>query len=290
MAIQVYYDASNADGGSPPWASHKDYDRLADNLTVSSAEVEDDSDNDEWETPCVENNVQGYVLVSGPYDYYDVIVTMAGISQGIGAKTGTGKVTGGLGWHFNDDKDNTIQKGMYLVGQNIGGAPPVPVNSSYTMRLQNNKRTKVCSCSIAGGIQLAPNPNGNLYVSTRAITTMSWSIQFLFGWSFINISINGGNVTVPVPFDVGGNISSGPLSYSELVSNNVGSLLAGFRTMGGQQINAELVKMDEDFQDPELKRQIGEAASVMENPDIKQKLDRAIERQSKSGAHKKSGG
>lgn len=287
MAIKIYYDVSQSDAGSPWWASHREFDRVADNVTASSSEVEDDADSSEWETPCAQNNVDGYVLISGPHDYYDVIVTVAGTATDIGQKTGTGRVSGGLGWRFTDHNYVPFASGIHAAGSTTGAGTPQAVSAPFPRRIPNNKKVLACSCTVNGGIQIAPNP-GNFYVSTKTLLTMTWSIAFVLAWSHIDVPSGGGVISVPIPFPVGSDVTSGPLSYWELLGENVGAVTGAFRSALAPSGPAKLVRMAEDFQDPELKRQVGEAAQILEDPDVKRKLEQAIERQSKSGRHRGS--
>ncbi len=283
MTIKIYYDASQHDGGSPFWASHKMYDRVADNAIVCSSEVEDDANSTDWETPCVQNSVNGFVLISGPHDYYDVVVTVTGTSTDIAQRTGTGRVTGGLGWRFDDQNGSAFAKGMHKGGSVAGTGTPTAVTGTFLRRIPNNKRVRVCSCSANGGIQIAPNA-GNFYVSTKTLLSMTWSVAFLLAWSYTDVpNGSGGAVTIPIPHGVGTDITTGRISFGEALGENFEVYTRPSR-LGAEAVH--LVPMDYDFQDPELKRSVGEAAQILDNPKVKQKLERAIERQSKSGRHR----
>ena len=260
MPITVFYDSTRSDDGSPPWASHRDFRKLADNLTYTATEVEDDADATAWETPCAQNIVNGLVLIDGPYDAYDVIVGVMGTTNETGTLTGTGRVTGGLAWTITDAQQAPIAKGTLSAQAPPAATRVTPFGASFGMRIPNGVKTRVCGCTTAGGIQISPNP-GSFYASMKSDVIMAWYIQFLMAWIKVP---TGTGAQIPVPFPVvpGGVTLGGDMNwdlYFYLLQRNFGAFFGALT----------LQQATEDFQDPDLKRQIGLAAGVMENPEVR---------------------
>jgi hypothetical protein len=182
MAATVKYDIVNTYGGTPPEASHKSFKLFAANVATTRSEVEDDADDDEWETPCVQNSMVGFAtLTETDFDYVDALVTLWGCAIECGIVTGTGRVVHGLAWHFSDHMTNTLVKGLIRAA----APPPVPktvgVFETWAMRIPTMRRTRVCDAGCAGGLTIAPNP-GSYYVSNVVTIVMAYHVRPINGY------------------------------------------------------------------------------------------------------------
>lgn len=269
MAISIKFKVSHDEGGSPFWASHREFRRIAQNVTASSAEVEDDADSTDWMTPCAQNRVQGHVQITGPYAFYDVIVTVNGTATEIGQQIGTNRVVGGLSWSYTDHLMNPQASGRFLASALPAAPRSTPVAYSYPMfRIPNDTLTLVCTNTIAGGIQIAPSPTFFI-TSVKVVLGMTYSIQFLQAWSWVN----SGGVPVLVPFGVPGGqdvtVGGGEVASLGVAKNPLPALAS-------PALGAALIRMDEDFDEPALKKEIALAADVLEHPPTAQRYEQAI--------------
>jgi hypothetical protein len=205
-------------------------------------------------------------LIDGPYNAYDVVVGVTGLVVEKVKITGAGRFTGGLMWRIRDDKDVPVALGSVRAGGLPAASPnSVPFAASYAMRIPNGIKTQVCVCSSAGGITI-PVSATPFYVSIKVDVTLAWWVQPMVG--LIDV---GGGTGLQVPVRVVGIpgivVPGGDLSFANMLQRNLGVLL------GGTVPNFQ--KATEDFQDPELRKQIGLAADVLELPETQERLEQA---------------
>jgi hypothetical protein len=264
MAITIFYDSSrnSNEDGTPFWASHKEFRKLGPNSVFTATEVEDDADASVTETPCVQNLVDGYVLIDGPYDAYDVIVGVQGLVVEKPTVTGTGRVFGGLTWRITDDKNAAVASGKLAAPLATPVMPTVPFAAAYMTRVPNGKKTRVCGASTAGGITIPPAPTA-FYASAKVDVTLAWWVQPMVAL----IGVGGTGAFAPIPvggipglFEIGGD-----LSFGNFLQRNIGGLF--------NQIFFQ--RATEDFQDPQLRKSIGLAASTLEMPETQERLEQA---------------
>lgn len=255
MPTDIKYDVANSNGGSPWWASHKEFVWLNPNRGRTRSEVEDDADSSDWETPCIQNRMDGFVTIRSDFDYVDANVIVWGRAVESGRVNGNGKVTGGLAWHYSDFKGN-----RFSTGRIDGASPPATpkvtkVYTTYPMRIRNLRKTKVCEATSAGGIQIAPN-SGSFYVSTVVTILMGFVVQPVNGYFH------------------------GHDDSTAFASDDDSLLQASRPTI--------LHKSGEPFYDAQLRKSIGELASAFEGEDMDREVEKIIERESKNGG-KRSG-
>lgn len=253
--VRVRYDMTNTQGGTPFFASHKDFERLKETVALLSGEVEDDASS-KWETPCLSNNVIGYVTIDGPYPVYRVAVTINGsVIEDNTLSVAGGSVKGGLSWTYNDDTGAFIQRGLIQPSPELRVPRVTPVSHSFSVSVPNKVTTKLCSAGINGGIIIAPNQN--LYSSVRVKLYLSYYIQFVNAWASpgrIELFLEEGETTIQ------------KRTIKQEVIEGIGGLLPG-ALFSFVDISASA-----DFQDPELAEQTGLLASAFDAPEVKQRI------------------
>jgi hypothetical protein len=247
MAIQVQYDVVFSEGGSPRSQSFRGSRRGAVNSGAINVRLLAPADSSDWQTPCGQNRLDGYVTISGEASFYGVVVNVSGAVTERGQLRGTGTATGGLSWAYNDDKETIFANG-HLNATAVPPPPTVktsPVAGAYSMIIPVNQRTKVCSCSIAGGLRLAPR-NTAFIASVEVTASLMYVLQFAN--AFLNFSEAFRTVRVPftIPPDV--RVVRGPTEFIDLE--------AFFSRTSSN------VRIDEDFQDPGLRAAIGAATAA----------------------------
>lgn len=269
MPADITYDIANSDGGSPFWASHKEFTLMASNLGKTRAEVEDDADSSDWETPCIQNRMEGFVTIRSDFDYIDANVTVWGHAIESGTVTGTGRVTGGIAWVFSDYKGSRFASGR-IDGASPPAAPKAtPAYTTFPMRIPNLRKTKVCDAVSAGGIQIAPNP-GSFYVSTVVTIVMGFVVQPINGY------FHGHEDSTAFA-----SASGQPVLLASAETGS-GSLVSSGRP-------TVLYKSGEQFYDAQLRKEIGEMASAFEGEEMDREVQGIIERESKNRG-KRNGG
>jgi hypothetical protein len=247
MAIQVRYDIVFSEGGSPRSQSFRGSRRGAVNSGAINVRLLAPADSTDWQTPCGQNRLDGYVTISGDASFYGVVVSVSGSVVERGQLRGAGTATGGLSWAYNDDKE-TIFADDHL---NATALPPpqtvktTPVAGAYSMIIPVNQRTKVCSCSIAGGLRLAPR-NAPFVASVEVTASLMYVLQFATAFLTFNEAFKTLRVPLTIPPEV--RAVRGPTEFIDLEP-----LFS--RTSSN-------VRIDEEFQDPGLRAAIGAAAAA----------------------------
>lgn len=246
MAIQVQYDIVFREGGSPRRQSFRGSRRGAPNSGAVNLRLLAPADATQWQTPCGQNRLDGYVTITGEADFYGVVVNVSGAAIERGRVTGTGTVRGGLSWNYADDKGTIFANG-HLNATALPAAPTVnttPVASAYSMVVPAGQRTKVCTCAIAGGLRISPQA-GAFVASVEVTLSLMYVLQFTEAY----LNLDEAFQTVRVPFVVAPDVRviRGPTQFIDEE--------AFFS-------RARAIRVDEEFQDPALRLAIGTAGEA----------------------------
>lgn len=253
--IKVRYDMTNTQGGTPFFASHKEFERLKETVAFLSGEVEDDASS-KWETPCLSNNVIGYVTIDGPYPLYRVTVCINGSVVEDNTLTSQGNVKGGLSWIYNDDKGAIISRGLIQPSPELRVPRVTQVAHSFSLTVPNKVTTRLCSAGINGGIIIAPNQT--VYSSVRVKLHLSYYIQFVNAWTSpgrIRLFLEEGETTIQ------------KRTIRQEVEEGIGGLLPG------ALFSFVDISTSPDFQDPELAEQTGLLANLFDAPEIQRRIE-----------------
>lgn len=259
MPFVIIFDFSNRYGGTPVAQSKKEYFRLAPNAALIVSRVNGAAHARTADTPCLQNDADGFVTVTGPYTFYDAIVTVSGFAQPFSGTAGAGKVTGGLSWQFADDA-SAKQAGAVTSPNN----PPMPagaqvlVNFSYAKRLQNGVRTFLGSCSSAGGLTIKAAP-GVFTAYVQQILVVSFSLQFTAGWMNVGPKLP---LVGPLPAQPS-TILPGANDSQPSEPQKLWDLFGSARS---------LVPAADDFQEPALRQALAEQAFALETEEVKASL------------------
>lgn len=254
--ITVRYDMTNTQGGTPFFASHKEFERLKETVAFLSGEVEDDASS-KWETPCLSNNVIGYVTINGPYPVYRVVVNINGsVVEDNTLTVQSGNVKGGLSWTYNDDTGALISRGLIQPSPELRVPRVTQVAHSFPMTVPNNVTTRLCSAGINGGIIIAPNQT--VYSSVRVKLHLSYYIQFVNAWASprrIQLFLDEGETTIE------------KRTIRQEIEEGIGGLLPG------ALFSFVDISASPDFQDPALAEQTGLLANLFDTAEIQRRIE-----------------
>jgi len=253
---------TNIQGGTPESQSIKKFERLGINTADLESKVIAEAGTN-TDTPCMQNEIDGYATIEGPYDYYDVVVFFQGVvNEGRIRKPANGRASGGLGWYYDDYDGNYFDRGIKSAKSSSSLSVQAAasdkvstkiINHSFRMRIKNDEKTLLGGGGISGGIIVIPQANFEISVEVNLF--INFWIQILRGYT---IRFTGVGKLVPHvinPRQITGEEGETEMEEVFQVSTYI------------------LEPVDDDFQYPELREQTGKAASVFDSPEITKKID-----------------
>ena len=180
----IRYDFAHSIGGSPNDQSRKHFRRLSNNSAMIISQIKyNNADFVESKTPCLQNELEVMVTITGNSLFYDVIVNVIGSVNEQGSRNkAIPKGFGRVRWHYDDYTAQVYAEDiMNAFALPIPLPRITPVSYKFTQRILNGIPTKVCETTTTGSMTIKEPQEGGL-VSLQNISIIQVDINFIHGW------------------------------------------------------------------------------------------------------------